>query len=136
MVYLKVLLHACLTLCLSIFLRSGSAWSYSSLPYSIIKSSRSVLQRLLHVFSTHLQSLEFLKILSFRNLKPSTINPGFPLFVTNFSMLAISITDILILWIELMYVPCVFNYSRKMYMYIPWRQLFKYRDNESYTTIF
>ena len=35
----------------------------------------------------------FLKILSFRNLKPSTINPGFPLFVTSFSMLAISITD-------------------------------------------
>jgi hypothetical protein len=41
----------------------------------------------------------------------------------------------IILWIELMCVACVFNYSRKVYMSIPWRQLFKCRGNVSYTTM-
>jgi len=87
------LLQACLIFCLSIVLGLGSVWLWSSLPSRIFKSSRSVLQRQAHVFSTHLHSLEFLNILSFRNLYPSMISPGFPRLVTNFSMLAMLLNE-------------------------------------------
>ena len=41
----------------------------------------------------HLHSLEILNILSFRNLYPSMISPGFPRLVTNFSMLAMLLNE-------------------------------------------
>ena len=87
------LLQVCLICCLSIVLGLGSVWLWSSLPSRIIKSSRSVMQRQWHVFSTHLHSLEILNILSFRNLYPSMISPGFPRLVTNFSMLAMLLNE-------------------------------------------
>ena len=78
-------LQACLIFCLSIVLGSGSVWLWSSLPSRIIKSSRSVLQRQAHVFSTHLHSLEFWTFYSF--------GPGFPRLGTNFSMLTMWLNE-------------------------------------------
>ena len=80
------LLQYCLICCLSISLSSGSEWLCSNRPPNTINSSKSVLHQLLHPLSMHLHAFEFLKTLSFLNLKPSIIIPGFPRLVVNFSM--------------------------------------------------
>ena len=62
-------------------------WLCSNRPPNTINSSKSVYHLLLHPLSMHLHTFEFLKTLSFLNLKPSIIIPGFPWLVVNFPWL-------------------------------------------------